>query len=150
MDKWSQMGVDIVRAGGNDEIVRVSRQNNSGTYAFFREHVLGKKDFKLGSRDMSGSKDVVELVARTPGAIGYSGLGYKTDAVKALKLAQKAGEQAYEPSLATVRARTYPLARPLFMYTLGEPQSHVKAYIDWVLSPAGQKVVTEAGYIPNE
>ena len=64
---------------GADEIIRVSRQSNSGTYAYFREAILGKgRDFKLGSRDMQGSKDVVELVSKTPGAIGYSGMGYAT------------------------------------------------------------------------
>jgi len=72
--KWSQLGVKL--PAGSDEIIRISRQSSSGTYEFFREHVLGKQDFKLGSRDMNGSKEVVELVASTPGAIGYSGMGY--------------------------------------------------------------------------
>jgi phosphate transport system substrate-binding protein len=145
VDKWSQIGVTIK---GSDEIVRVSRQNSSGTYFFFREHVLNKKDFKLGSRDMSGSKDVVELVGNTPGAIGYSGMGYKTDAVKFVKIAPKKGETAYMPSLKNVVDGKYSLARPLHMYTLGQPTGHVKKYIDWVLSPEGQKIVQEAGYVP--
>jgi phosphate transport system substrate-binding protein len=144
VDKWSQLGVKLA----NDEIVRVSRQNSSGTYAYFREHVLGKKDFKLGSRDMSGSKDVVELVGRTLGAVGYSGMGYKTDAVKFIKVAAKAGEPGYAPTLENVRDRKYPLARSLQVYTLGQPDGHVKKYIEWILSPAGQKVVEESGYIP--
>jgi len=148
VDKWSQIGVDMSSIGGQDEIVRVSRQNSSGTYFFFREHVLNKKDYKLGSRDMSGSKDVVELVGKTPGAIGYSGMGYKTDAVKFVKIAPKRGETAHEPSLANVVAGKYSLARPLHMYTLGRPEGHVKAYMDWILSPAGQKIVEEAGYVP--
>src|SRR6185436_15819841 len=86
--KWSQLGVKIPD-GADDEIVRVSRQSSSGTYEFFREHVLAKKDFKLGSRDMNGSKEVVELVANTKTAIGYSGMGYATPGVKMLKLASK-------------------------------------------------------------
>ena len=74
--------------GGNDDtIMRVSRQSSSGTYEFLREHVLKNKDFKNGSRDMNGSKEVVELVASTPTAIGYSGMGYATPAVKMLKVA---------------------------------------------------------------
>ena len=64
IDKWSQLGIDMKALGANDEIVRVSRQNSSGTYAYFREKVLHKKDFKMGSKDMSGSKDVVELVTK--------------------------------------------------------------------------------------
>ncbi len=148
VDKWSQIGVDITSAGGNDEIVRVSRQNSSGTYFFFREHVLSKKDFKLGSRDMSGSKDVVELVSKTPGAIGYSGMGYKTDGVKFVKIATKEGEVAHMPSLENVVAGKYSLARPLHMYTLGQPTGILKTYLDWIMSAPGQKIVEEAGYVP--
>ena len=145
---WSQLGVDLKAAGGNDEIVRVSRQNSSGTYAYFREKVLNKKDFKMGSKDMSGSKDVVELVARTAGAIGYSGMGYLTDGVKFVKIAPKKGAPGVSPTLENVLAKKYPLARSLMMCTLGQPEAHVKAYIDWILSPAGQEVVKKAGYIP--
>jgi phosphate transport system substrate-binding protein len=148
VDKWSQLGIDIKKAGGNDEIVRVSRQNSSGTYFFFREHVLRKNDYKLGSKDMSGSKDVVELVSNTPGAIGYSGMGYKTDGVKFVKIKVKDGDEAYMPSLENVVAGKYSLARPLHMYTLGQPEGHIKAYVDWVMSEAGQKIVKEAGYVP--
>ena len=99
--KWSQLGVD---AGfcSNDEIVIVSRQSNSGTYQFFREAVLGKGDFRLGTRDMHGSKDVVDLVEHTPCAIGYSGMGYKTDGVKFIKVAKSEGETAYLPTIDNV------------------------------------------------
>jgi phosphate transport system substrate-binding protein len=145
--KWSQLGVKIPGAA-DDEIVRVSRQSSSGTYEFFREHVLSKKDFKLGSRDMNGSKEVVELVAATKTAIGYSGMGYATPAVKMLKLATKKGDAAIEPSVANTLSKAYPLARSLLIYTLGEPEGQTKAYIDWILSPAGQKIVEENGYVP--
>jgi phosphate transport system substrate-binding protein len=145
--KWSQLGVKIPD-GADDEIVRVSRQSSSGTYEFFREHVLAKKDFKLGSRDMNGSKEVVELVANTKTAIGYSGMGYATPGVKMLKLAPKAGQPGIEPSVANTLDKSYPLARSLLIYTLGEPEGAVKAYIDWILSPAGQKIVEENGYVP--
>lgn len=148
IDAWSQLGVDLKASGANDEIVRVSRQNSSGTYVYFREHVLNKKDFKMGSKDMSGSKDVVELVTKTAGAIGYSGMSYLTDGVKFVKIAHLKGEPGVLPSLENVLAKTYPLARSLNMYTLGQPEGHVKAYIDWILSPAGQEVVKQAGYIP--
>ena len=147
-DKWSQLNIDIKAAGGNDEIVRVSRQNSSGTYFYFREVVLGNKDYKPGSRDMSGSKDVVELVGKTMGAIGYSGMGYATDAVKFVKLSAGEGKTAYEPSLENVAAGHYPLARSLLMYTPGQPQGAAKEYIEWILSPAGQEIVAKSGYIP--
>jgi phosphate transport system substrate-binding protein len=144
LERWSQLGVKWA----HDEIVRVSRQNSSGTYAYFREHVLKKADYKLRSRDMSGSKDVVELVGRTLGAIGYSGMGYKTDAVKFVKVTATAGAKAYLPTLENVRGKTYPLARALYMCTLGQPEGQVKTYLEWVLGPAGQDLVGKAGYVP--
>ena len=145
--KWSQLGVAVPGAA-SDEIVRVSRQSSSGTYEFFREHVLGKRDFKLGSRDMNGSKEVVELVGSTRTAIGYSGMGYATPAVKMVKLSAKPGEAAVEPTVANTLSKTYPLARSLLLYTLGEPEGSTKSYIEWILSPAGQKIVEENGYVP--
>jgi phosphate transport system substrate-binding protein len=145
--KWSDLGVKIPGAS-SDEIVRVSRQSSSGTYEFLREHVLNKKDFKLGSRDMNGSKEVVELVGSTPTAIGYSGMGYATSAVKMLKVKKSAAEPAFEPSVANTMSKIYPIARGLELYTLGEPEGEIKTYIDWILSPAGQKLVQESGYVP--
>ena len=145
--RWSQLGVSIPGVS-DDAIVRVSRQSSSGTYEFFREHVLGKKDFKLGSRDMNGSKEVVELVGNTRTAIGYSGMGYATGAVKMLKIARAAGEPAVEPTVANTISKAYPLARSLQVYTLGEPQGAVKGYIDWILSNAGQRILEENGYVP--
>lgn len=149
LEKWSQLGVKAIPGAKGDDIIRVSRQNNSGTYAYFRETVVGKKaDFKSGSMDMNGSKDVVELVGKTPNAIGYSGLGYATPAVKVVKVAKKKGEPAIAPSIATVLDKTYPIARPMFMYTPGEPPAHVKKYLDWILADAGQKIVETTGYVP--
>jgi phosphate transport system substrate-binding protein len=146
IDKWSDLGVKLPK--GNN-IIRVSRQNNSGTYHYFREVIVGKgKDFKLGSRDMNGSKDVVELIARTPTAIGYSGLGYATKAVKILKVSKKAGEPSVFPSIETTLNKTYPIARPLFMYTGGQPAPHLDKYIRWVMSDAGQTIVKDSGYVP--
>ena len=149
LEKWSQVGVKAIPGAKGEDIIRVSRQNNSGTYAYFRETVVGKKaDFKSGSMDMNGSKDVVELVGKTPNAIGYSGLGYATPAVKVVKVAKKKGEPAIAPSIATVLDKTYPIARPMFMYTPGEPPPHVKKYLDWILADAGQKIVETTGYVP--
>jgi len=145
--KWSELGVKM--PAGADEIICVSRQSNSGTYFYFREAVLGRgRDFKLGSRDMQGSKDVVELVSRTPGAIGYSGMGYRTPDVKTPRVARKAGDVAYAASVENTLSHLYPIARPLFMYTLGEPTGAVKKYMEWVLSDAGQRIVTQSGYVP--
>jgi phosphate transport system substrate-binding protein len=147
LTKWADLGVTIPGASG-DVIVRVSRQSSSGTYEFLREHMLNKKDFKLGSRDMNGSKEVVELVSSTPTAIGYSGMGYATPSVKMLKVKKTAADPAYDPNVANTLAKTYPIARSLQVYTLGEPQGATKNYIEWMMSDAGQKVVEATGYVP--
>src|SRR5262245_55265180 len=149
IEKWSDVGVKKIPGAQDDKIIRASRQNNSGTYHYFRETVVGKKnDFKKGSLDMNGSKDVVELVAKTPGAIGYSGLGYATPAVKIVKVAKKKGEPSVLPSIPTVLDKSYPISRPMFMYTPGEPDPAVHKYLDWVMSDAGQKIVEHTGYVP--
>lgn len=145
---WSDLGVKMPE-GAKDEIVRISRQNNSGTYAYFRDAVLGKEGkYKLGSIDLHGSKDVVDTVEKTPSAIGYSGLAYATDHVKLVPVKVKDGEPAVMPSVETAVDQTYPIARPLLMYTAGQPTGAVKAYLDWILSQAGQQIIVAKGYAP--
>lgn len=138
--------------GGNpDKIVVVSRQNSSGTYEFFREHVLGKEGkFRQGTLDMSGSKDVVELVEKTPAAIGYSGMGYATEGVKMLKVSKAKGEAGVDPTIDNAKNGSYSLARPLYLYLAEEPTGAVKEYIDWILSDEGQKIVADIGYVPQD
>ncbi len=146
--KWSQLGIAHASCP-SDKIIRISRQSNSGTYFYFREALLGKaRDFALGSLDLHGSKDVVEVVERTPCAIGYSGMGYATTHVKMLKVAVEPNAPYYAPNLKNVLAKTYPIARPLYMYSLGTPTGEVKTYLDWILSPAGQKIVEKLGFVP--
>lgn len=146
-DSWSDLGVTVPGCSSS-EIVRVSRQNNSGTYAYFRETVLGESEYKLGSRDMHGSKDVVDLVENTPCAIGYSGLAYATDHVKLPCISTEDGAQCVAPSMETAVDRSYPIARPLFMYTAGEPEGATKEYMDWILSDEGQCILVGKGYAP--
>ncbi|MDX1429181.1 MAG: PstS family phosphate ABC transporter substrate-binding protein [Rhodothermales bacterium] len=146
-ENWSDIGLTVPGCQGQ-EIIRVSRQNNSGTYAYFREAILGKGDFKLGSRDMHGSKDVVDLVQHTVCAIGYSGLAYATETVKMPCVSKGAGEACVYPTSQTAIDGSYPIARPLFMYTLGEPTGQVKEYLDWILSDEGQCIIADKGYAP--
>ena len=145
---WSQLGVrnDACRS---DEIIRVSRQNNSGTYVYFREALLGtSRELKMGSIDQSGSKDVVVLVSRTPCAIGYSGMAYVIPEVKRLRLSRKRGEPGVFPSPETAIDGSYPLARPLYLYTREAPTGAILEFLDWVLGPEGQRLVTDIGYVP--
>jgi len=144
---WSDLGVTVPGCKGN-KIVVVSRQNNSGTYVYFQKAVLGKKGkYRSGTLDMHGSKDVVDLVEKTPCAIGYSGLAYVTDHVM-MACISTAGQPCVSPSVATAVDRSYPIARPLFMYTNGEPQGDVKKYLDWIFSDSGQCIIKGKGYAP--
>ena len=144
---WSDMGITV--PGCKDKIVVVSRQNNSGTYVYFKETVLGKKGrYRQGTLDMHGSKDVVDLVEKTPCAIGYSGLAYATDHLKMVCIATDGAEACVNPSVATASDRSYPIARPLFMYTNGEPQGAIKEYMDWIKSDVGQCILRKKGYAP--
>ncbi|HSO79219.1 MAG TPA: phosphate ABC transporter substrate-binding protein [Chromatiaceae bacterium] len=146
--QWKDLGIQIPGCDSG-EIVVVSRQNNSGTYAYFQEHVLGEKGkFRLGTLDMHGSKDVVDLVEKTPCAIGYSGLAYATDHVKTVCMSMEPGKPCVMPSEDAALDGSYPIARPLFMYTNGEPQGEIKKYMDWIMSDAGQCLVAKEGYAP--
>ena len=148
-EKWESLGVKGVAGCSGGEIIRVSRQSNSGTYQYFREAIMGDKgDFKLGSRDMNGSKDVVDLVEKTPCAIGYTGMGYLNPNVRAVCISKSKGVRCVLPSVETVLDKTYPIARELYMYTLGEPAGALKAYLDWIKGSVGQKLVSEMGYVP--
>jgi len=146
--RWSQSGVKNA-ACASDEIIRVSRQNNSGTYVYFREAVLGQtREFKLGSIDQSGSKDVVALVSRTPCAIGYSGMAYAVPGVRTLRISTKKGELGVAPTVESAVNGSYPISRPLYLYTRGDPTGPVKEFIDWVLGEDGQRIVRDIGYVP--
>ena len=154
--KWSDLGLKVPGCG-SDKIVVVSRQNNSGTYAYFKSSVLksaakagviSKGSFRQGTLDMHGSKDVVDLVEKTPCAIGYSGLAYATDHLKLACISREEGSTCINPSVKTASDRSYPIARPLFMYTNGEPQGAIKGYMDWILSESGQCILKKKGYAP--
>jgi phosphate transport system substrate-binding protein len=147
LERWSQLGVTVPGCS-SDEIIRISRQNNSGTYAYFREAVLDDEDFKLGSRDMHGSKDVVDLVMNTPCAIGYSGLAYASDEVHMPAVSSDGGQTFVTPTVDSAVDGTYPIARGLLMYTADQPEGAVAAYLEWILSDAGQCIIKEKGYAP--
>lgn len=149
ISKWSQLGVEMAN-DADDPVVLASRQNNSGTYEYFREAVLGGKAgrFKSECNNLNGSKDVVDFCAKTRSAIGYSGVAYATDAVRVLPVAKTEGAPAVMADDATVLDGSYPISRPLFMYTNGEPEGETKLYLDWIKSDAGQRVLQKHGYPP--
>ena len=140
---WSQVG-------GNDEKMNVVGRNNaSGTYGFFRDTVCGKgTEYKKAVASMPGSTAVVDFCATTTSGIGYSGMGYKTDAVGWLSVSAEDGGEAYEPSIENVAGKKYPIARPLYIYTVGEPEGAVKEYLDWIKGAEGQAVLAEEKFVP--
>jgi phosphate transport system substrate-binding protein len=155
----SQLTVDQVKAiylgdvtnwkevGGPDaRIVLYSRENSSGTYVFFKEHVLGNEDFAPEAQTLPGTAAVVNAISRERNGIGYGGAAY-AKGVKEVKIVGKDG-QAHLPSAENVKSGKYPLARPLFMYTRANPTGEAKEFIDFCLSPAGQAIVTQVGYFP--
>ena len=146
--KWTDLGLNVPGCKGQ-KIVVVSRQNNSGTYVYFKKAVLGKKGkFRQGTLDMHGSKDVVDLVEKTPCAIGYSGLAYATDHIKMACISKTGGDACVMPSEKTASDKSYPIARPLFMYTDGEPKGNIKSYMGWIMSDTGQCIIKKKGYAP--
>jgi len=148
VSKWDQ-----VNPAFPGDIVYFGRQNNSGTYDYFREHICGKgadgksREFRKGVSELNGSSEVVENVSKTEKGMGYSGMGYKTPAVNWLKVSKKKGEPAVEPGADAARSGSYPISRKLYIYTAGEPDAETNAFIDWVLSPAGQAIVNKEGFV---
>jgi len=144
--------------GGNDmPIVALSRDTNSGTHVFFKEHVVQMADLTTEDTSLEYGAEVLFLpsteggvteVAKNPNAIFYPGLGYVTDEVKSLAIKKTADNPAVLPSLETAVNGSYPVARPLLYYTNGEPTGLIKAFVDYCLSPEGQQKVIDVGYVP--
>lgn len=147
-DTWSDVRGTVVPGCKDNKIIRISRQSNSGTYQYFREAVLGeKRDFKTGSMDLNGSRESIDLVEKTPCAVGYSGMGYLNKNVKALCVTTADGKCVL-PTIETATDKSYPIARELYMYTSGEPSVAVKAYMDWTQGEAAKVIILKSGYVP--
>ncbi len=141
--------------GGEDRpIVLLSRETNSGTHVYFLEEVirLGQKDnktfFSPDTLLLPSSEGIGVEVRQNPNAIGYDGLGYVTADMKTIAVSVGEGQPYYPPTVETVNAGEYPIARDLYMYTAGEPQGQIKTYLEWILGPAAQQTVLELGFVP--
>lgn len=146
---WHDVRGTVVPGCKDNKIIRVSRQSNSGTYQYFREATLGKKkDLKLGSMDLNGSRESIDLVEKTPCAIGYSGMGYLNPHVRAVCISKTAGAECIMPTIDTAISKTYPISRELYMYTSGTPSADVQAYMDWTQSDIAREITIKAGYVP--
>ncbi len=134
--------------GGEDlKVVPYSRETSSGTYEFFKESVLKNKNYMSGIMSMPATGAIIQSISQTKGAIGYVGLAYVNRSVKTVAVSYDKGKTFVEPSVAAAKNKTYPIVRPLYYYYVTKSESKVKAYIDYVLSETGQKIVSEIGFI---
>jgi phosphate transport system substrate-binding protein len=145
---WKEVG------GPDAEIVLLSREVVSGTHVYFKEHVLRRNDpnsreeFAPEALLLPSSQAIADEVAQNPSAIGYYGMGYISSAQKPVAVAQDENSEYVAPTLENVRSGKYPISRPLFFYTNGQPQGLVKKFIDFALSQEGQKIVIETDFVP--
>ncbi len=145
---WSDLGIKMDCGGGTDEIIKLGRQNNSGTYEHFREEVVGKKGKFTNTLDQSGTQQVIDVIATSKCAIGYGGMGFAHGNARYVCLSKKPGEACSEPTTQAVLDKKYPFSRPLYLYTNGEPQGETKKFLEWALGEEGQKIVLESGFVP--
>jgi phosphate transport system substrate-binding protein len=148
IDNWRQVG------GEDRPIVRLSRETNSGTHVYFLEEVLRKGDpesealFSPDTLLLPSSEGITAEVRDNPNAIGYDGLGYVTPEVKVLAVAPAGGTDFADPTIETVNNLQYPIARDLYMYTVGEPQGEVLEYLNWIMGNQAQSIVSQLGFVP--
>lgn len=132
---WSQVG------GDNEKIVVVSRDSASGTFETFSELALNKQKVVAGALMQASNQAIATTIAKTPGAIGYVGIGYLSPSVQAVSI------DGVDANTKNVLTGAYPYSRPLYMYTNGAPKGETKAYIDFILSDDGQNIVNEEGFV---
>ncbi len=139
--------------GGKGEVVLLSRDSSSGTFQYFKEEIIqkgdskSKRDYAATAQRLPSTTQIRDQVAATENAIGYIGMGYINDSVKVVPIVDKHGK-AIKPTLETVRSKTYPISRPLFMYTRKDTSPDVVAYLAWITGPEGQAIVQKEGFVP--
>ena len=138
---WKSIG------GPDQKIIMYGRENNSGTYVYFKDNVLMGDDYAAGMQSMPGTAGVVNAVARDKFGIGYGGAAYGKGS-KEVKVKKDESTPGYAPTLENIKSGNYPISRFLFMYVKNRPTGAMKAYIDWILGDEGQKIVSEVGYFP--
>lgn len=145
---WKQVG------GRGGKIVLLSREVNSGTHVYFKEHVLrkgdsgSKEEFAPSALMLPSSQAIADEVASNPAAIGYYGMGYISAKQKPVSVAKDENSPYEQPTMENVIKGVYPISRPLLLFTKGEPQGAVKKFVDFCLSPEGQEIVKKTDFVP--
>ncbi|HYG75204.1 MAG TPA: phosphate ABC transporter substrate-binding protein [Planctomycetota bacterium] len=138
---WGEVDPNLPPEFKSAKITLYSRNAASGTYSFFKEHALNNHDFDANSQEMPGTSSVVNGVAKDRFAIGYGGIGYKTNEVKLLPISPRQGEPAIPPTTESVAQKKYPISRALQIFIPKKPQGVLKEYLEFILSPEGQKII---------
>ncbi len=134
--------------GGDDlQIIVYSRETSSGTYEFFKEHVMNRKNYASSVLNMPATGAIIQSVSQTKGAIGYVGLAYVTKEVKDVAVSYNQGKTYVNSSVEAAKNKTYPIVRPLYFYYPTSKEASVKPFIDFVLGAEGQELVNKVGYI---
>lgn len=135
------------QVGGVDAPIRLyGRESSSGTFVFFKDNVV-KGDYAPSCQSLPGTAAIVNAVKKDKFAIGYGGAAY-AEGVKDCKVKKDDKSPAYAPTAETIKSKQYPITRYLYMYLKSRPTGETKAFIDWILSADGQKVITSVGYYP--
>lgn len=142
ISNWKEVGGDDMK------IIAYSRETSSGTYEFFKEHVMDKKNYSSTVLNMPATGAIVQSVGQTKGAIGYVGLAYESKEIKPIAVSYDSGKTYVLPSIASAQDKTYPISRPLFYYYSASVENNVQPFITFILSEQGQKLVLETGYVP--
>lgn len=140
---WKEVGGDDMK------IVAYARETSSGTYDFFKEHLLNRKNYASTCLNMPASGAVIQSVSQTKGSIGYVGLAYVDKSVKSIGVSIDKGKTFVKPSIATAKNKTYPIVRPLYFYYPAKSEATVKSFIEYVIGKKGQNLVSEIGYITS-
>jgi phosphate transport system substrate-binding protein len=145
---WAQLG------GKDAKIVLLSREVNSGTHVYFKEHVLrhgdtgNKAEFSPEALLLPSSQAIADEAAQNTSAIGYYGMGYISPKVKVVHVAKTANDPTVVPSIENVQDNSYPISRPLIMYTKGDATGLAKSFLDFVASKDGQDIVRRLDFVP--
>jgi phosphate transport system substrate-binding protein len=150
ISNWKELG------GRDEKIVILSREVNSGTHVYFKEHVLrnnnpgSKEEFAPSALMLSSSQAIADEVASNPAAIGYYGMGYISSKQKTIAVAKDDKSEYIEPSIENVLSGKYPISRPLFLYTNNQPKGLIKKFVDYALSKEGQDIVVKTDFVPTK
>jgi phosphate transport system substrate-binding protein len=139
---WKEVG------GADEPVVAYSRESSSGTFEFFKEQVMEKKNYASSVLSMPATGAIVQSVSQTKGAIGYVGMAYETSGIKNISVSYDGGKTYVAPSMNAAKDKSYPISRPLYYMYDKANEAKVKAFVDYALSDEGQKIVAEIGYVP--